>query len=101
MSAAATTRITNRWSSSRCRSSSVACQFLLGGAGRRIAARGIGLLLKVHRGLVFLIEIGRIFERDGKDQELLAAWVFDQIEVFRHHAICAIGDAVLAQVSRL
>src|SRR5947209_20613064 len=50
-------------------------------------------------GNKWLRQIGRIFHRSLQNKPLHAVRLGDDVKIFRHYSLVAIGNAVLAQVS--
>src|SRR5687767_7817174 len=64
-------------------------------------APGVGLTLEVGAVQIRLGQVLRVFDRGGHDQVGVSVRLGNAVEVFRHRRLCAVGDAVLPQVSRL
>src|SRR4029077_11346128 len=72
---------------------------LLGGAGRGIPAGRIRKLLVVRTTDVGLLEVRRILRQCGDDEQGPVAFIVP-IEKLGEDRICAVGNAVLLQISR-
>src|SRR5688572_2267666 len=69
------------------------------GAWRRIPFRTVRLLLEMHRDNPWLLQVGWIFDDEEEKDSLLARLFRDEVPVFGHRGLGAVGDAVLPEVA--
>src|SRR6267378_462791 len=70
-------------------------------AGRRTPLAPVAFLLEMRARDERLLEVLRILDDSGHREPLIAVRLVVAIEVFEDHRVFAIGNAVLAKISRL